>query len=52
VEAGVAEKGWEVGSQQHWASVQLRPLDPAIRDVVDGIIEREGALSEASLQLL
>jgi hypothetical protein len=52
VEAGVAEQGRELGSKEHQASVQPRPLEPAIEGVFRGVVERHGALSEAPAAFL
>ena len=48
----LAEKGLEFASKEHQASVQLRPLEPHMREMVDDILERHGQLAIPPLELL
>ena len=48
----LAEKGLELGSKEHQAGVQLRPLEPRMRGVLDEILARHGQLAIPPLELL
>jgi hypothetical protein len=48
----LAEKGLEFASKEHQASVQLRPLEPRMREMLDDILERHGQLAIPPLELL
>jgi hypothetical protein len=49
----LAQKGVEFGSAEHLAMVRLRPLDPAVRAVLDGVFfARHGHLAVSPLELL
>ena len=52
VRSELARDGVELGSQQHRARVQLRPIDPVVRGVLDLIIERHGHVGVSPLELL
>jgi hypothetical protein len=52
VRSDLAESGLELGSKEHQASVQLRPLDPVVKHVFDTLLERDGQLAVTPLELL
>ena len=52
VRSELAAKGLELASREHQATVQLRPLDPAVRGVFDRVIERHGHIGVSPLELL
>lgn len=48
----LADKGLELGSQEHLASVERRPLEPAMKAVFDAIEQRPDRSAIAPLELL
>ena len=52
VTADLAEKGLELGSVEHRATVQRRSIDPSVRPVLDAAIDRRGSIALSPLELL
>lgn len=52
VQQDLAERGFDFASKEHQASVQRRPLDPAVKPVFDAILEEHGHLAVPPLELL
>lgn len=52
VTADLAEKGLELGSVEHRATVQRRSVDPSIRPVLDAVLDRHGYMAASPLELL
>jgi hypothetical protein len=52
VRGELTTKAIELGSEEHRSGVQLRPMEPVAREVFDGIIERQGHIGVAALELL
>jgi len=52
VECELASTGIELGSANHRARVQLRPIEPVARAVFDKVIEQHGHIGVSPLELL
>lgn len=52
VRRDLAVNGHEFASQEHQASIQLRPLDPSVKGVFHAILEQQGQLGVSPLELL
>jgi hypothetical protein len=48
----LAGKGMELASKEHQATVELRPLEPPMKDVIGAILEEHGHLGVAPMELL
>lgn len=48
----LAAKGLVLGSAEQFATVRLRPIDPAIRSTLDAVIDRYGYMGASPIELL
>jgi hypothetical protein len=48
----LAEIGIELGSTEHFARVKLRPIDPAVREIFDVVLVRQGHVAVSPTELL
>ena len=52
VRSELAVNGLELGSRGHQATIQSRPVEPAVREVLDRVIEQHGQIGVSPLELL
>lgn len=52
VRRDLAAYGHEFASKEHQASIQLRPLDPGVKEVFHTVMEQHGHLGVSPLELL
>ncbi len=48
----LAVNGLQLGSRKHQATIQYRPVEPAVRGVLDRVIEQHGQIGVSPLELL
>ena len=52
VSRDLAERGVELGSREHQATLELRPLHPIVKPVFDAVVERREQFAIPPLELL
>jgi hypothetical protein len=48
----LADQGVEFGSNEHRGTIQYRPVEPIVREVLDKVVEQHGNMGISPLELL